>query len=62
LSEKAADTPEGSLRDELLAQIKNTSIVVWQHINLLGEYDFSDEKLNGATQFHLTKILELKVL
>jgi hypothetical protein len=29
----------------------------WQHINLLGEYDFSDERMNTITQFHIPKIL-----
>jgi len=61
LSEKVADTPEGKQRDELLQQIKSSSMTVWQHINMLGEYDFSDERVNKVTQFHLPKILALKV-
>ena len=36
-------------------------MAVWQHINMLGEYDFSDERVNKVTQFHLPKILTLKV-
>jgi hypothetical protein len=36
-------------------------MAVWQHINMLGEYDFSDERVNKVTQFHLPKILALKV-
>jgi hypothetical protein len=32
------------------------------HINMLGEYDYSDEKLNTITPFQLPKILELKLL
>ena len=28
--------------------IANGSVVSWQHINLLGEYDFSDEKLQDS--------------
>jgi hypothetical protein len=32
-----------------------------QHINLRGEFDFSDEKLKNAINFSLPKILELKV-
>ncbi len=61
LSEVIANTPEEK-RPELYAQISRSSIVYWQHINLLGEFDFSDEKLKNAVQFHLTKILELKVV
>jgi hypothetical protein len=55
------NTPEGKQRDELLQQIKSSSMAVWQHINMLGEYDFSDERVNTITQFHLPKILKLKV-
>jgi TnpA family transposase len=61
LSEKVANTAQGEQRNQLLVQIKNSSVVTWQHINLHGEFDFSDEKLKGATAFHLTKIMELKV-
>ena len=61
LSEVIANTPEEK-RPELYEQISRSSIVYWQHINLLGEFDFSDEKLKNAVQFHLTKILELKVV
>jgi hypothetical protein len=36
-------------REEILFQaIANGSVVSWQHINLLGEYDFSDEKLQDS--------------
>jgi hypothetical protein len=45
-----------------LIAVKKSSIITWRHINLLGEYDYSDEKLNTITPFHLPKILELKVL
>ena len=61
LSEKIADTPDGKQRDELLHQIKYSSMASWQHINLLGEYDFSDERVSTITQFHIPKILALKV-
>lgn len=61
LSEKLTEMDEAS-RKELLKQIKNSSIVNWHHVNLLGEYDFSDDKMSYITQFHLPKILELKLL
>jgi hypothetical protein len=61
LSEKVANTATGEQREQLLIQIKNSSVVIWQHINLHGEFDFSDEKLKDATTFHLPKIKELKV-
>jgi len=55
------NTPEGKQRDELFNQIKHSSMAVWQHINMLGECDFSDERVNKVTQFHLPKIFALKV-
>ena len=61
LSQKLADKTEVE-RKEMIAQLKKSSIITWHHINLLREYDFSDEKLNTITHFQLPKILELKVL
>lgn len=40
-------TPEE--RDQLLRTIATHSPIAWGHINMLGEYDFSDEKLQDAT-------------
>ena len=62
LSEKVFDTPEGKPREELLHQIKYSSMASWEHINMLGEYDYSDERVNNITQFHLPKIMDLKVV
>ena len=46
----------------MIIHMKKSSIITWHHINLLGEYDFSDEKMNTITPFQLPKILDLKVL
>ena len=35
-------------RDHLLKSIITHSVVSWAHINMLGEYDFSDEKLRDS--------------
>ena len=35
-------------RQELLAAVKNGSVVSWRHVNLHGEYDFSDEKMQDS--------------
>jgi TnpA family transposase len=61
LSERLANTPEGEQRQELLTLIQHSSMATWHHINLLGEYDYSDERVNEITPFHLPKILALKV-
>lgn len=44
-------------RTELLESIKNGSVVSWQHINLHGEYDFSDDKLQDSVGLDLPKIV-----
>jgi TnpA family transposase len=36
------------LRSEIRAAVANHSVISWEHINLLGEYDFSDEKLRDS--------------
>ena len=61
LSQKLADTTQVE-RSAMIALMKKSSVITWRHINLLGEYDYSDEKLNTITPFQLPKILELKVL
>lgn len=61
LSEKVTNTPAGKQRDELLHQIKYSSMAVWQHINMQGEFDFSDENMNKTFPFSLPKILDLQV-
>jgi hypothetical protein len=35
-------------KDRLLKAITSHSIATWGHFNLLGEYDFSDEKLQDS--------------
>jgi hypothetical protein len=34
-----------SVDEMFLEAVAHGSVISWQHINLLGEYDFSDEKL-----------------
>jgi len=41
----------------LLQAIARGSIVAWQHINLLGEYDFSEERLRDTVGIKPPKIL-----
>jgi hypothetical protein len=40
------DDPDS--RETLLQAIVNGFMVSWRHINLLGEYDFSEEKLQDS--------------
>jgi TnpA family transposase len=48
LSQKIAETDNQGDRDALIKAVTTGSIVSWRHINLLGEYDFSDEKLQDS--------------
>ncbi len=61
LSEKLAAIQTVEEQKKLIARIKQGSIITWQHINLHGEFDFSEENMSNITQFHLPKILELKL-
>jgi len=49
------DTPEQ--KDKLLLAISSHSPMSWVHTSLLGEYDFSDEKLKDAAGIRLPKFL-----
>jgi TnpA family transposase len=48
LSQKLAETTDAEQRETLLQAITHGSVVAWQHLNLLGEYDFSEEKLQDT--------------
>ncbi len=61
LSQKVTEVSTETEKDNMLEVIKNGSIVVWKHINLLGEYDFSEKILNQKLKFDIPKILELNV-
>ncbi len=57
LSQLLRESETEEQKTELLDAIKNGSIVSWQHINLHGEYDFSDEKLQDSIGLDIPKIL-----
>ena len=57
LSQKLHDEENLVRKGELIDAIKDGSVVTWQHINLHGEYDFSDEKLQDSIGLEMTKIL-----
>ena len=45
LSQKLDRMKDPEQKERLLAAIASHSIICWEHMNLLGEYDFSDNKL-----------------
>jgi hypothetical protein len=57
LSQKISEVIGPEAREILFQAIANGSVVSWQHINLLGEYDFSDEMLQDSVQ-RLREVLE----
>lgn len=48
LSQKLERMKDPNQKDQLLSAITSHSPLSWAHINLLGEYDFSDEKLKDS--------------
>ena len=60
LSQQLLEAKTEERKAELISAIKNGSVVSWRHINLHGEYDFSDEKLRDSVGLDLTKIIGFK--
>ena len=48
MSQKISELVGPEAREILFQAIANGSVVSWQHINLLGKYDFWDEKLQDS--------------
>ena len=59
LSQIIAQEEDPERRQELLAAVANGSVVSWRHVNLHGEYDFSDEKMQDSIGLHLPPALAL---
>ena len=47
---------QGESRQALLDAVAHGSTVAWRHLNLLGEYDFSAEKLRDSVGIRLPKL------
>ena len=48
LTQKIAEESDRERRYSMLQSVAAGSVVSWRHINLLGEYDFSEEKLQDS--------------
>ena len=57
LSQKRSQAETQETKDCLLEAITTHSVISWAHINLLGEYDFSDEKLQDSVGILLPKLV-----
>jgi TnpA family transposase len=61
LSKRLVETESEEEKNQLLKQIKNSSVVAWSHINMQGEFDFSEEKLKDSIKFSLPEIMDFKI-
>jgi len=61
LSQRLAMQEDLEQRKKILLIISNGSTMIWQHINLHGEYDFTQDIAANDLQFDMDKILALKV-
>jgi TnpA family transposase len=61
LSQRLSEELDAERRQALLTAFQNGSIVLWHHLNLHGEYDFSEERLRDSVGLDLSKILEVDV-
>lgn len=57
LSNRLANTKDAQTRGNLIRFIETHSPVAWAHINLLGEYDFSDNKLQDSVGILTPKLM-----
>jgi TnpA family transposase len=56
LSQKLEEIEDAATRQVFLDAVAHGSVISWQHINLLGEYDFSDENLRDSVGIRPPKL------
>jgi TnpA family transposase len=61
LSQLIFDAESNGDRAHIIDTIKNGSVVTWQHINMQGEYNFSDDYLKDALEFGIDDLLALQI-
>ena len=49
-------------RQALLVAVQQGSVASWRHVNLHGEYDFSDEKMQDSVGLHTLPALAFSAL
>ncbi len=63
VSQLIAREPSPERRNELIEAAKRTSMAAWKHVNINGEYDFSDDKMVDSYGLEATpEILGLKLV
>lgn len=61
LSKKLAEETSEVQRRLMVKVIRNGSPLAWQHVNFLGEYNFSEEKIRDSVGINRDMILALKL-
>jgi hypothetical protein len=56
LSQKLEEIEDAASRQVFLDAVTHCSVISWRHINLLGEYDFSDKKLWDSVGIRSAKL------
>ena len=56
LSEMLTKVQSQEELEEIMAVIKNSTAVVWYHVNMMGEYDFTKLLNNNNLRFDIDKI------
>ena len=58
LSQKLAEIDDPAKPEELLQAMAHGSAAAWGHLNLLGEYDLSEDKLQDAVGIKPPKLTD----
>src|SRR5271165_3746480 len=58
LSQKLAEIDDPAKREELLQAMAHGSAAAWGHLNLLGEYDFSEDRLQDSVGIKPPKLTD----
>ena len=58
LSQRFADLDDSANREAFLKALTHGSAASWQHVNLLGEYDFSEERLQDTVGIKPPKLAD----
>ena len=56
MSQKLEESKDTTEREAFLDAVAHGSAAAWRHLNLLGEYDFSAEKLRDSVGIRLPKL------
>ena len=62
LSQKIAEECDSQRQQRLIDAVRTGSVASWQHLNLHGEYDFSDDNMQDSVGLTVRKNLMLEAV